>query len=124
NTEVTNYCVELISDTCNSIHQNKEIGYTEFVFDHHVDSFEINIYREDTFPTEFQLYGISLDNDDPGLIYNSIGVNGASTKSYLRCELFSQHLQAIPPDLVIFCIGINDAYDPDFCESCYEKNYD
>ncbi len=119
-----NYCLEIISDTCSLIRQNKEIGYTEFVFENYLDSFEINIYREDTNPSEFQLYGISLDNDDPGLIYNSIGVNGASTKSYLRCELFSQHLQAIPPDLVIFCIGINDAYDPDFCESCYEKNYD
>lgn len=120
----TNYCMEIITDTCSSIAVNKEIGYTEFIFDHHIDSFTLNIYREDTIPSQFNLYGVSLDNDDPGIVYNSIGVNGASTKSYLRCEMFSQHLQAIPPDLVIFCIGINDAYDPDFCPACYEDNYD
>jgi lysophospholipase L1-like esterase len=120
----SNYCIELISDTCSSIRVNKEIGYTEFVFDHYVDSFELNIYRQDTVVSAFNLYGISLDNNDPGIIYTSIGVNGASTKSYLRCELFTQHLKAVNPDLVIFCIGINDAYDPNFNPKKYETNYD
>ncbi|MGB0887748.1 MAG: GDSL-type esterase/lipase family protein [Vicingaceae bacterium] len=120
----TNYCIELISDTCSSIIVNEEIGYTEFILDHYVDSFEFNIYRNDTITFPFNLYGISLDNNDPGVIYTSVGVNGASTKSYLRCDLFTQHLKAVNPDLVIFCIGINDAYDPNFCENCYENNYD
>ncbi|MGB0881934.1 MAG: GDSL-type esterase/lipase family protein [Vicingaceae bacterium] len=120
----SNHCIELISDTCVSIVVNEEIGYTEFILDHFVDSFEFNIYRTDTIVTPFNLYGISLDNDDPGVIYTSVGVNGASTKSYLRCDLFTQHLKAVQPDLVIFCIGINDAYDPNFCDDCYEDNYD
>ncbi len=120
----TNYCIDLISDSCSAIKINKKIGYTEFIFNHYVDSFELNIYREDTIPSSFNLYGISLDNDDPGIVYTSIGVNGASTKSYLRCKLFAQHLQAIQPDLVIFCIGINDAYEPNFNSQHYENNYD
>lgn len=124
NIEDTNYCIELISDTCTSIIVNEEIGYTEFILDHFVDSFEFNIYRTDTIVSAFNLYGISLDNGDPGVIYTSVGVNGASTKSYLRCDLFTQHLKAVKPDLVIFCIGINDAYDPNFCDNCYENNYD
>ncbi len=120
----TNYCLEITSDTAQLIMVNYEIGYTEFLFDHHIDTFELSIYREDTITSEFNLYGVSVDNEDPGLVYTSVGVNGASTYSYLRCEMFEKHLQAVPPDLVIFCIGINDAYDPDFCETCYEKNYD
>lgn len=124
NLDSSDYCIEVLNDTCSLIKINREIGYTEFVFDHYLDSFELNIYRSDTAVSSFDLYGISLDNDDPGLVYTSIGVNGASTKSYLRCELFQQHLKAIVPDLVIFCIGINDAYDPSFCKNCYENNYD
>ncbi len=120
----TSFCLELISDTCASIEVNHEIGYTEFKFDNHQDSLEFSIYQTDSNQTHFNLYGLSLENDDNGIVYNSIGVNGASTASYLRCEMFSQHLQAINPDLVIFCIGINDAFDPDFCPSCYERNYD
>jgi lysophospholipase L1-like esterase len=124
NVDSSNYCIELISDTCSSIRVNKEIGYTEFIFEHYVDSFELNIYREDSVVSAFNLYGISLDNNDPGVVYTSIGVNGASTKSYLRAKLFTKHLKAIHPDLVIFCIGINDAYDPSFDPLVYESNYD
>lgn len=120
----TSFCLALISDTCTSIEVNYEVGYTEFKFDTHQDSLEFSIYRTDSNQTHFNLYGLSLDNDDAGVVFNSIGVNGASTSSYLKCELFTQHLQAINPDLVIFCIGINDAYDPDFCGNCYEENYD
>ena len=120
----TNYCITLLSDTCSLIRINREIGYTEFLFDVYQDSIEFLIYKEDTTSSSFNLYGISLDNDDPGIIYTSIGVNGARTKSYLKCEQFTQQLKAINPDLVIFCIGINDAYDPDFCANCYENNYD
>lgn len=120
----TSFCLELISDTCASIEVNHEIGYTELKFNTHQDSLAFNIYKTDSNQNHFNLYGLSLDNDDAGVVYNSIGVNGASTSSYLKCELFTQHLQAIQPDLVIFCIGINDAYDPDFCTNCYEDNYD
>ncbi|MCB0402682.1 MAG: hypothetical protein KDD41_11400 [Flavobacteriales bacterium] len=120
----TNYCLEITSDTAQLVMVNYEEGYTEFFFDHYLDTFELNIYREDTVSSQFNLYGVAIDNDDPGVVYTNVGVNGASTHSYMRCDLFTKHLQSIPPDLVIFCIGINDAYDPDFCEYCYEKNYD
>ena len=58
------------------------------------------------------------------MVYTSIGVNGAKTSSYLRNELFVQQLEEIKPDLIIFCIGINDAYYSNFCPSCYKKNYE
>ena len=78
----------------------------------------------DTLEKEFALYGIVLENQDPGICYHSIGVNGASVPSYLRCEFFEQHLSLINPDLIIFSVGINDAYDTQFTASKYEKNYD
>lgn len=118
------YCIELISDTAIAIKTNYAVGYTVFELANYSDKLEFIIYKTDTSKAQFDLYGLSIENDDPGIVYNSIGVNGASTSSYLRCQLFKQHLQAIPPDLVIFCIGINDAYDPSFCKLCYENNYD
>lgn len=123
-TDSSSFCLELVSDTCLSIETNKEIGYTEFKFDKHQDFLEFRIYKTDSLQNHFNLYGLSLDNDDNGIVYNSIGVNGASTSSYLRVQLFTQHLKAINPDLVIFCIGINDAFEPGFCNTCFENNYD
>jgi lysophospholipase L1-like esterase len=120
----TSFCLELISDSCISIEVNREIGYTEFKFNNYQEVAEFKIYKTDSFQTHFNLYGLSLDNDDNGMVYTSIGVNGASTSSYLRNQLFVPHLKAINPDLVIFCIGINDAFEPGFCEKCFENNYD
>jgi len=122
-TDSSSFCLELISDTCSSIEVNYELGYTVFKFDSYKESLEFSVYKTDTFQNHFNLYGLSLDNDDNGIVFNSIGVNGASTSSYLRNQLFTQHLQSIKPDLVIFCIGINDAFEPGFCSSCFENNY-
>lgn len=124
NQDTLGYCIELANDTCLSITVSESIGYTEFVFSDYKKVVDFTIYKNDSASQPFELYGISLDNDDPGVVYHSIGVNGASTSSYLRGKLFKQHLKAIQPDLVIFCIGINDAYDPGFCGNCYENNYD
>ncbi len=124
NLDSSNYCIDVIADSCISIETNHEIGYTEFKFNSYQERLEVVVYKTDTQKTQFDLYGLSLDNDDNGMVYHSIGVNGASTSSYLRNKLFTKHLKAINPDLVIFCIGINDALDPGFCAKCYEKNYD
>lgn len=71
----------------------------------------------------YTLYGIQLENDDPGITYHSIGVNGAATYSYLRCNLLEDHLNEIHPDLVIFGIGINDAAGKSFDPNTFELNY-
>ena len=63
-------------------------------------------------------------NENSGLLYHSIGVNGASVPSYLRCEYLPEQLKLIQPDLVIFSIGINDAYEPSFTKENFIANYD
>jgi lysophospholipase L1-like esterase len=118
------YCLELKSDPNATIIENHRFGFTEFRLDSHQDSLELGIYQTDSVQTHFNLYGLSLENDDQGLVYHAIGANGASTKSFLRADLFEQHLTPIKPDLVIFCIGINDAFDSNFCPDCYRQNYE
>src|SRR5574344_84491 len=71
----------------------------------------------------FMLNGIFLDNTKPGISFHSIGVNGASSLDYLKCEYFEKDLQLINPDLVIFGIGINDAAGKDFDTTAFENNY-
>ena len=124
NQQHESYCIELLSDS-NAIRiTNDSIGYTEFKLSSYQKELELSITKMDTLEKEFALYGITLENQDPGICYHSIGVNGASVPSYLRCELFTKHLELIQPDLVIFSVGINDAYDTRFTADAYEKNYD
>ena len=89
-----------------------------------VDSLTIQICRKKDIPSNFSFFGFLLDNENNGISYHSIGVNGASVKSYLRCIDFEQQLSLIQPDLVIFSIGINDAYEEDFSKESFYKNYD
>lgn len=72
----------------------------------------------------FVVRGLMVDNDEAGIIYSTIGVNGASVPSYLGCTHFETDLALLKPDLAIFAIGINDATASNFSDSIFVANYD
>lgn len=74
-------------------------------------------------PGEFTLTGVLLENNNSGISVHSVGVNGASVPSYLRCDDFERDLELIRPDLVIFGIGINDANEKNFSKENFKLNY-
>lgn len=85
------------------------------------DSFKIRIEGRDS--AVFTLTGILLDNNAQGITFHSLGVNGASVSSYLKCAYFESDMELIQPDLVIFGIGINDAAASPFDTLEFERNY-
>ncbi|MBN2484589.1 MAG: hypothetical protein JXB34_01315 [Bacteroidales bacterium] len=90
------------------------------------ESYSLNMFlhKADSINSEFTLFGISLENDSPGLVYHAIGVNGARLSSYINCQFYSQHLAALEPDLLIFSIGTNDANTRDFDNNRYRIEYE
>lgn len=122
--EDSSYCLDIVNrDSLIARLINDSIGYTEFRLNRFTDTLQLHIEKTESTQTHFTLYGILLENDDPGFIYHAIGVNGASVPSYLRCSMLEQHLSVINPDLVILSIGINDAYDLDFDPQVFQQNY-
>lgn len=99
-------------------------GYSEFVFESFIDSVNFNLVRKDTLIKNFMIKGFSIESSNPGFYYAAIGVNGASTSSYLRCQSFVDELATIPPDLVVFSLGVNDTHDRDFSKQEFKQNYD
>ncbi|MCB0734529.1 MAG: hypothetical protein KDC76_08110 [Bacteroidetes bacterium] len=73
----------------------------------------------------FQLFGMSLENEHRGLVYNAIGQNGAFVNSYLRSTFFGEQLAALNADLVIVSLGTNDGYKSEgmFCKACFKEKY-
>lgn len=61
--------------------------------------------------SEFALNGIVLENDKPGVIYSSIGVNGAKCSDYNKYEMFFEQLPALEPDLIVISFGTNESFD-------------
>ncbi|MCF0196813.1 MAG: hypothetical protein HUK03_06215 [Bacteroidaceae bacterium] len=57
----------------------------------------------------FTLRGVLPDSRRMGVSYSESGVNGAAVPSWLACERLEDELALLPPDLVVFAIGVNDA---------------
>ncbi len=60
---------------------------------------------------DYELNGLVLEKDTPGLIYSGIGVNGAKYSDYNKYPLFFEQLKALHPDLLIFSLGTNESFD-------------
>lgn len=99
-------------------------GYTQFFLKQETDTADIRIQRLGSDSIPFYTYGVELMNNRPGVIYNSIGVNGAAFPNYLRCEDMEVQMAQMKPDLVIFSVGTNDANVPaeDFKPEVYKAN--
>lgn len=61
--------------------------------------------------SNYSLNGLVLENNNPGLVYSAIGVNGAKASDYNRFPEFYQQLQAIEADLVVISLGTNESFD-------------
>jgi len=103
--------------------RNDSLGYSLYYLKNDYSKFKMEFIKENPTQNKFTLYGISLENDDPGIVYHSIGVNGASFPSFLKCQLFEKQLAALKPDLVIISLGTNDAYTTKFNPDFYKSNY-
>ncbi len=105
------------------VERNDSLGYSLFYLNNYLGKFKMEFQKEKSTQNQFILYGISLENDDPGIVYHSIGVNGASFPSFLRCQLLEKQLAALEPDFVIISLGTNDAYTTKFKPGFYKSNY-
>lgn len=103
---------------------NPALGYTEIEFSDKLDSLDIQFCRTIDTYSELEIYGFQFLNEDPGISYNTIGINGAGLYSYLACARFEEQLKTYPPDFFAFAVGTNDANVPyeKFSPSTYKSN--
>jgi lysophospholipase L1-like esterase len=112
-----------------TMHVNKEDcrdeGYTVFEFDRLLDSVVFQVHKTDTMAKDFTLYGFSLeDKTSSGFYLAGLGANGASSNSFLRCNLFVSQLKTIKPDLVVLSLGVNDVQGKGFTKEEFIQHYD
>ena len=68
-----------------------------------------------SFPTTdtIQFYGASLEKKDTsGVIYHSVGANGAKYSDYNKTSKFWEQLKYLKADCYIISLGTNEAQDP------------
>lgn len=116
----------IIADSDTIYYSEKETSPEAYIFDlgNERTTFQI-AFRNVSEQTPFVLRGVMPLSEREGITYSESGVNGAAVPSWLRCSKFTQDLSLLPPDLVIFGIGINDAnvpvdeFDPEVFKSDY-----
>jgi hypothetical protein len=83
-----------------------------------IDSFSIS--STDTVNTR-QFFGVSVDNSNAGVLYNTIGVNGATYNEYNIAPLFWKQLGALDADLYIISMGTNEARKSYIAEDSFQR---
>jgi hypothetical protein len=71
-----------------------------------------------------RIYGMMLENDSAGILYNMIGVNGAEYRHYNMSKYFFQQFNYLNPDLVIVSMGTNEAFYGGFDKELFYRNID
>lgn len=87
------------------------------------DTLEFFVNKTDPIQDFFECYGLLIETgEDNGILYNSVGINGAGLKSILRENLLLYQLSEFRPDAVIIDLGVNDIYKMPFYKNEIEKS--
>ncbi len=104
--------------------KNVELGYMEFKFEKYQKVANFRLMKTSDEQRSFTLYGLSLENDNPGITYSAMGINGASLKSWLACEHFASQVKMMEPDWFVILLGTNDGFVSNFNAEQFYTNYD
>lgn len=74
-------------------------------------------------PKQSQLivYGLNLENQKSGVLFHSIGGNGAKFRHYLVAKYFIEQTAALHPDLFIISLGTNEAIEYPFVDLAFTE---
>ncbi len=114
------------SQKADSSKVNREQGFKSWYFSQPIDTLSF-VFRNDSLRSgRIEVQGTWLGNATSGIVYNEIGVNSASTRSFLKIEQFGRQLKSIKPDIVLFGIGVNDAHvkTSSFNPEAFKDRYD
>ena len=79
-----------------------------------IHSITVRAHKTNEGQSKSTIYGLILENSSAGIIYNTVGVNGAEFEHYSLANHFSEQSKALKPDLIIFSLGTNEAFSANF----------
>ncbi|AWM12963.1 peptidoglycan-binding protein [Flavobacterium sediminis] len=71
--------------------------------------------------SDFALNGLILEKNTAGIVYSSIGVNGAKASDYNKFSMFFEQIPALEADLFIISLGTNESFDKKETEEYYAQ---
>jgi LysM repeat protein len=89
-------------------------GYNDYLFE---------FVKNDSLQEEFEIYGLSIESENnSGVMYTSVGINGAGHYAIMRENKLPDHLQLLKPDAIILDVGANDFYQKGLDKVVFTEN--
>jgi lysophospholipase L1-like esterase len=60
---------------------------------------------------EATIFGVSFENEQSGILYHAVGVNGAKYAHYNAAKFFAQQTSVLTPEVFIISLGTNESLD-------------
>ncbi|HYV94258.1 MAG TPA: GDSL-type esterase/lipase family protein [Chitinophagales bacterium] len=98
----------------NSADNSADSVYTSVQLADTLHEFSLQTVKTDSSRLYGMIYGLSLENSQPGVLYHTLGVNGAMFFHYNVSKYFVEQLSSLHPDLIIISLGTNEAYSKDY----------
>lgn len=86
-------------------------NFTAFELPSPLTSVVIESWKADSVQNHTTIFGLSLENGKPGILYHVIGVNGAKYAHYKVAKYFAEQTHKLDPALFIISLGTNEALD-------------
>ena len=103
--------------TISTIGDDKGTGYASVALPEETTQVKLTVSKGTV-----RLFGIKFEKPGPGIVYSSIGLNGASVQHLLRhfdTGQWSEQLQHENPDLIILNYGTNESEYPKYVNGAY-----
>lgn len=88
------------------------------------DEFSLESVQTKAGQNHATLFGFSLENGQPGVLYHSVGVNGAQFSHYRDAQYFAEQTKGLEPQLILVSLGTNEAHSAALTMTEFYANID
>ena len=94
-----------------SAKEKEPVNYATVNLGSHYKELSFKTLKQEDSQRSATIYGLSLENGNSGVLYHSIGVNGAKYEHYNAASLFAKQTKILNPDLIIISLGTNESVE-------------
>lgn len=107
-----------------SSYQKSNLNHTRLDWNEKIDAVAIQPLQSDPEQSRAIIYGAILSNSQNGVLYHTIGVNGAKYSHYNSAKHFVEQTTELHPDIFIVSLGTNESIDYPYLDKNFSSHID
>ncbi len=99
-------------------------NYSRVVLPYTVSGVRLEAIKSTPQQVQATIFGMSVENRKPGVLYHAIGVNGAKYVHYNAAMFFAKQTAALKPQLFVIALGTNESLDYPYMDKNFYQHVD